>query len=179
MIFEEIWPQIMSFTQMSKIDAQRLFDFAKQIPENSVIVELGTYQGGSAILIGLACKEKSMEIFTIDNYTQKLPLASSKETVEANFVKFGCKNVKIIEGDSVEIARVWTLPITMLFIDSGHTYEEVRKDIEAWLGKVVKNGVVLFDDYDSWMGVTKAVNEAIEDKRLGFDNHLLITRKFQ
>ncbi len=50
--------------------------------------------------------------------------------------------------------------IDCVFIDMGHTYEDVKKDIEAWLPKCRK--MICGHDFDrnTWMGVCEAVDEA-------------------
>ena len=62
----------------------------------------------------------------------------------------------------MEAAKEWELPIDLLLIDGDHEYKSVKEDIESWLPKVKNGGSVLFHDYGSWLGVTQAVNEAIE-----------------
>jgi glycosyltransferase involved in cell wall biosynthesis len=49
--------------------------------------------------------------------------------------------------------------VDMVFIDAGHTYEEVKADILAWLPKAKK--IISGHDYkpDVWMGVVQAVDE--------------------
>lgn len=46
------------------------------------------------------------------------------------------------------------------FIDSNHTYESVREDIELWLPKVRKGGLISGHDYGGrYRGVSEAVDE--------------------
>jgi hypothetical protein len=47
-----------------------------------------------------------------------------------------------------------------VYIDANHTHEEVKKDIQAWLPKIKKGGIISGHDYGGWEGVTQAVNEA-------------------
>ncbi len=50
----------------------------------------------------------------------------------------------------------------MVFIDGDHTYQGVKKDIEALSGAVVSGGFMCFHDYcASFPGVVKAVDELI------------------
>ena len=49
--------------------------------------------------------------------------------------------------------------VDCLFIDAGHSYEAVIKDIEAWLPKMKTNGIMAGHDYTAWDGVNKAVDE--------------------
>lgn len=54
-----------------------------------------------------------------------------------------------------------------VFIDAGHSYEAVRRDIEDWERKVRLNGWFGGHDYhSSHPGVVKAVDEAFPNRRL-------------
>jgi hypothetical protein len=44
-------------------------------------------------------------------------------------------------------------------IDGDHSYEAVKADIQAWLPKMKRGGVISGDDY-MWPGVKKAAEEA-------------------
>ena len=69
----------------------------------------------------------------------------------------------IILGDANKIVKgVEDESIDTLFIDGDHTYEGVKKDIEAWMPKVKKGGTIIFHDYrrdKAHEGVQQAVDE--------------------
>jgi len=46
----------------------------------------------------------------------------------------------------------------LVYIDGGHTYEGVKKDLNAWYPKVSKDGIICGDDI-GWAGVKQAVDE--------------------
>ena len=47
-----------------------------------------------------------------------------------------------------------------VFIDADHSYEAVKLDIQNWMPKVRKGGILAGHDYNSaWPGVVRAVNE--------------------
>ena len=50
----------------------------------------------------------------------------------------------------------------LVFIDAGHSYEDVRRDIARWLPKVRSGGMAVFHDYDNpqYPGVRRAVDES-------------------
>lgn len=59
-----------------------------------------------------------------------------------------------------------------LYIDAGHDYESVKKDIEVAVRKVKHNGYIQFNDYTLWdmfcgeyYGVVPAVNEMVRRTR--------------
>lgn len=57
---------------------------------------------------------------------------------------------------------LWAKDIVQwLYIDGGHAYEEVKTDIEQYYPRLMKGGVLCFDDYDNLEcpDVRKAVDE--------------------
>lgn len=162
--------------QMSQIEQNYLFDCIRLVPENSIIVEIGTLFGGSAEILYRASKEKNNKIFTIDSYELG---STSMENTKMNLQNAGCEGLTVIQGLSSDVAKDWKASIDCLFIDGDHQYESVKLDIESWLSKVKMGGMVLFHDYESWLGVTQAVNEAIEKGELqkeGQAQSLLLTK---
>ena len=164
MEFGTIYQKVQALIQMTLQEAQKLFDCAKKLEKDAVVVEIGTYKGGSAAILASAFPGM---IYTID-------IDSITKTNEL-FVQgeFFLPNVTFIKGKSEDIASTWEKPIDLLFIDGSHEYIDVHKDIELWVPKVKEGGTVLFHDYGSHTYVTIAVNEALM-KRIGFSNHSLL-----
>ena len=50
-----------------------------------------------------------------------------------------------------------------IYIDASHRYEDVKRDIESYLPKLKKDGIISGHDYheERWPGVTNAVNEIL------------------
>ena len=69
-------------------------------------------------------------------------------------------NVSHIRAPSIEAAREFPdASLDCIFIDGGHSYEEVLQDIQTWMPKARK--MLCGHDYDPvhWPGVVKAVDE--------------------
>ena len=91
----------------------------------------------------------------------------SIESVNKLLRKFE-KNVNIIKGDSNEVLKKINLDeIDYVFLDGGHKYETVKKDLENLTQIVNNNGIILCDDYDllSAPGVKGAIDEYIIRKK--------------
>jgi predicted O-methyltransferase YrrM len=56
--------------------------------------------------------------------------------------------------------------VDFVWIDAGHEYEEVKADIEAWMPKLKRGGVMGGDDYP-FDGVSKAVKELLPKHEVG------------
>ena len=140
-----------------------------QREEITTILELGSWKGRSthALLSGLNGKGLLTAVDTwrgsVDPRDQTNAMAK-QEDVLAEFKKNvgQFKNLEICQMESAAAAekfRAEGRKFDMVFIDAGHTYEEVKRDIELWrpLAKVILSG----HDYmpQTWMGVCQAVDE--------------------
>jgi len=66
---------------------------------------------------------------------------------------------RILAGDTVKMAeKVLFGSLDFVFIDADHTEAGVRRDIEAWVPKVRKGGMILGHDL-SWPTVKKVIDE--------------------
>lgn len=71
-------------------------------------------------------------------------------------------NINIIEGNSnTVLSEIITENFDYVFLDGGHKYETVLKDLKILSTVVENNGVILCDDYDLTYapGVKKAIDE--------------------
>ena len=74
------------------------------------------------------------------------------------------KNVNIIKGNSNKVLKEINVDkFDYVFLDGGHKYETVKKDLENLTQIVNNNGTILCDDYDlSYaFGVKKAIDEYV------------------
>ena len=85
---------------------------------------------------------------------------NSMESVNKLLKKFK-NNVNLIKGFSHDaLKKINISKIDFIFLDGGHAYETVRKDLEIILKDIKKNMVIICDDYDQeGYGVKKAVDE--------------------
>lgn len=129
----------------------------KYVPEkDGVIVELGVEYGRStAQFAHAATHKKDTRIVSVDLYPDDHPIARMYGGLlnvwKNNLAEAGVIGLNIylvpVRGVSWEIGKEWSEPIDLLFIDAGHTYEEVSKDIAAWVDHVKAGGVIVFHDY--------------------------------
>ena len=78
------------------------------------------------------------------------------------------KNINIIKGNSNEILRKINLDkFDYVFLDGGHKYETVKKDLYYLTKIVTNNGIILCDDYNlSYApGVKKAIEEYVLENK--------------
>lgn len=139
-------------------EAEFLYENAVKIPKKGIIVEIGTFQGASAVVLA----KTQRQIFTIDRYEEfddyhPTTLAEVKDKLKE------FESITVLKGESESFAKIWNKPIDLIFIDGNHSYEGVKQDIENWLPHLKKKGRMMFHDYQSREGVTIAVDEAIKN----------------
>ncbi len=148
----------------TETELKLLSNFASK--SNSV-VEIGCWKGRSTKELLESCKGTvyAVDNFTGSEYDMTGPMHDALAGIELNvYEEFkknvgSYKNLKILKGLSVEVANSLNGDrFDMVFIDAGHTYEEVKSDIEAWLPKCDKY-IVGHDYSDEFPGVKQAVNE--------------------
>ena len=87
----------------------------------------------------------------------------SPESVKKLLKKYK-KNISIIKGNSNKIlAEMTSEKFDYVFLDGGHKYETVLKDLKFLTKIIENNGIILCDDYDLTYapGVKKAIDEYV------------------
>ena len=70
-----------------------------------------------------------------------------------------------VGGDNLITGINWKKPIDFLFIDSSHTYEGTRAELDLWVKWVRKGGIIcLHDTSTSWVDCRRALEDFLADK---------------
>jgi SAM-dependent methyltransferase len=138
--------------------------------EKSHFVEVGVWKGRSASFMAVEINnsKKHIKFDCIDTWEgsvehQEYDIIVNKklydlflENIEP--VKDIINPIKMSSLDAVNLYEDKSLDF--VFIDASHEYEDVKKDILAWLPKVKVGGILAGHDYSQmWDGVVKAVDE--------------------
>jgi hypothetical protein len=135
-------------------------------------VEIGTFMGKSASFMGVEIHNsgKKIRFDAIDHFMGSRdeiegPHRIAKDgTLEerCRHNLAGLPDVNIICADSETASRMYANgSLDFVFIDAGHAYDEVKRDIELWIGKVKPGGVLAGHDYTTHPGVKQAVDELL------------------
>lgn len=140
------------------------------------ILEIGCYQGTSAILLGYMrqSSERLVICDLFDGVTESEEDSAERaryyapnfgrDMFEANFLKFHTEPPEIIAHPSSMLQALLTgRTFRFIHVDGSHAYEQVRKDLLLAKELLVPGGVVSFDDLLSphTPGVTAAVWEGV------------------
>lgn len=95
----------------------------------------------------------------------------SLEYVTKHLVAAGLHNFACVECDSADAAQMYMGNVVdLLIVDADHSYEGVKRDIEAWLPKVAPRGWMFFHDYNA-DGTYFAGNERYFGVKLAVDEY--------
>ncbi len=100
-----------------------------------LVVETGTDQGRSGIHLAIGWPPGKVVSIDIAPHCS------------AALDAFGLPNVETVTGSSTDVSGMFEdASIDLLFLDSLHTYEHVTREIELFLPKMRKGGLVFMDD---------------------------------
>ncbi|MDP2924182.1 MAG: class I SAM-dependent methyltransferase [Candidatus Omnitrophota bacterium] len=135
-----------------------LYGIAKGISAEGDVLEIGSYEGASSLLLALGNKasRKKAKVWLIEPF----PLPN-KETFINIFTSFGVQeNIILINKTSAEAAKEAKVIFRFIFIDGNHEYEYVRNDISNWGRHLASGGIIALHNR-RYPGVAKAASELI------------------
>ncbi len=153
---------------MSPGQAATLYDAARRCAPTGLIVEIGSFQGRSTIVLASAAAP-DVSVIAIDPHAgndrgpQEIDgfaeaAADDHATFVANLERAGVADrVRHIRSFSDAALEEVTAPIDVLYIDGAHRYAPARADIRDWGAKVADGGTLLIHDSFSSIGVTLAI----------------------
>ena len=146
-------------------EAKRLYEISLMAAENGPILEIGSYCGKSAYIIGSACQEKESVLFSIDHHRGSEEQQPGEEYFDMdlfdssisriNTFPFFQKTLKRngledtvipIVAPSMLVGKMWKTPISMLFIDGGHSFETAHTDFLTWAYHIKPSGFLVIHD---------------------------------
>lgn len=153
---------------MTRDQAARLWDRASELPAGTRVVEIGSFQGRSLIVLATAAAE-GVEITSIDPHggndrgPQELEgFAAEAEQdhriYEANLTRAGVRGrVTHLRKFSHDALADVPGPVDLLYVDGAHRFRPALQDLREWSAKVPEGGVMLVHDSFSAVGVTGAL----------------------
>ena len=121
------------------------------------VVEIGSYKGRSSAALGLEAKRSKRHLYCIDTWagegdayddeggTGEAALTACKNHLSLCGLCLTC-DVSILKDTGVHVAKGFSEPVAMVFIDGNHSGEYPTEDAQAWLPKISPGGVVALHD---------------------------------
>lgn len=121
------------------------------------IVELGGAMGVAALCM-IQAMDKDQHLYSI---------TLAENGLEFSFIKDPPKNLHLIVGDDLDL-KSWPTELDLgatdlWFIDSEHTYEQVRKEIDLYKPYFKEGSIILFDDIHINDGLAKVWEEICDE----------------
>jgi len=137
---------------------------------NAVFVEIGSWQGRSAIYMAEKIKEsgKNIKFYAVDLFKVPQEYSDDLNHLGESFLNQYYNNIEPVKdyittlvGDSKELYKNFNdQSIDFLFIDGDHSYKGVKADLTLWFPKIKIKGIIAGHDYnETSCGVRQAVDE--------------------
>jgi hypothetical protein len=146
-------------------EALRLYELAREAAPLGPCLEIGSYCGHSAAYLGLGCREAGGILFSIDHHRGSEEQQPGQEYYDPELLDPETGRIdtfpvfrKVLRDLSLEdtvvpiiseskvVARSWGTPLSLVFIDGGHTFAAVFTDYSCWVSHLLPGGYLLIHD---------------------------------
>ncbi|MGK2958256.1 MAG: class I SAM-dependent methyltransferase [Acidimicrobiales bacterium] len=136
----------------------------KAVP-GAPLVEIGSYCGKSSLYLGGAAREGETTLFAVDHHRgseenqpgwqwhdptlvdETVGLIDTLPIFRRTIIDAGLEqHVIAVVGDSPTVAKHWSTPCALVFIDGGHGSEPAHRDLEMWAPQVALGGLLAIHD---------------------------------
>jgi len=146
-------------------EGMALNGIALKAAELGPCLEIGSYCGKSTIYLGMACRKQDGILFSVDHHRGSEEQQPGEEyfdpslvdprTLGINTLPFfrqtidtaGLSETVVPLVTASETAgRAWQTPLSLVFIDGGHSYETASTDYAVWSPHILPGGYLLIHD---------------------------------
>jgi predicted O-methyltransferase YrrM len=160
-------PELISATKgfLDEDEGRCLYEIALEASRTGPCLEIGSYCGKSTIYIGIACQKNNGILFSIDHHCGSEeqqpgqayfdPALFDPETGRVDTFrefrktlgKAGLEDTVVAMVSRSDVAaRLWATPLSLVFIDGGHTDEAALADYDCWVPHIMPGGYLLIHD---------------------------------
>jgi predicted O-methyltransferase YrrM len=158
--FESAWAQASTAEGwLTEDQARVLWHEARALGVEATVLEIGSYQGRSTIVLASGVVDRGGRVVAVDPFVDdwKFGDPRTRARFEAHISASGLDDVVELVADySTTVRPGWRRPLDLLFIDGKHDVWTVRDDLR-WATHVALDGPVLVHDCFSSVGVTLGV----------------------
>lgn len=158
--FEDAWAIAAPIPGwLTREQARVLWDAARSLPAGARIVEIGSHQGRSTVVLGCAARDRGARLTAIDPFVDGRLFGGepTRGKFEKNIAAAGLADVvDLVAEYSTRLRPRWTERFDLLYIDGKHDYWTFTDDLR-WSRHLTPNGVIIVHDCFSSVGVTSGV----------------------
>jgi len=139
--------------------ARLLFDEARKLGPGARVLEIGSHQGRSTVVLGKALEPAGGTVIAVDPFVEgKLFGGTPTRTkFETHIAAAGVADRVDLRADySTRLRPEWTEPFDLLYIDGKHDYWTLSDDLR-WSAHLPEGGAILIHDCYSSIGVTLGI----------------------
>ena len=144
---------------LTEAQAQLLWETAENLPEKALLVEIGSHQGRSTIVLASAARRVGGRVVAVDPFVDGRLFggSSTRELFEHNVASAGLTDAVELRSEySTRALPGWTQRIDFLYIDGKHDYWTLSNDL-GWARHMPTGSPVLIHDCFSSIGVTLGI----------------------
>jgi len=139
---------------LTEAQAATLWREARVVPPGGVIVEIGSHQGRSTVVLATAAPQA--RLVAIDPFVGGAMFGglATRDRFLANLARTGLAGrVELRQAKSTQLRPSWTEPVSFLYIDGKHDYWTLSDDLR-WSEFLPSGGRLCIHDAYSSIGVT-------------------------
>jgi predicted O-methyltransferase YrrM len=165
--FMEIDPKLIDTVKgfLDEEEGRCLYEIALEAGHMGPCLEIGSYCGKSTLYLAAACQENNAILFSIDHHRGSEeqqpgeayfdpdlfdPQSGGVDTFKAfrTTIERGGLEATVVPlvSRSEVAARQWATPLSLVFIDGGHSMEAACTDYNAWHPHILTGGFLLIHD---------------------------------
>lgn len=141
---------------LTRDQAAELWTSARSTAPGAIIVEIGSHQGRSTVVLGAAAASAGSGVVAVDPFIEGAVYGGrpTRERFERHVAEAGLADVVTLEADySAAVLARWTGRVDMLYIDGKHDFWSCTKDL-GWAARMPADATVFVHDAFSSVGVT-------------------------
>lgn len=136
-----------------------LWESALALGTGATIVEIGSHQGRSTVVLGLAARQVGACVVAVDPFVEGRLFGgkTTRQRFESTIAGAGLTDVvRLLPEYSTRVRQSWRTPVDLLYVDGKHDYWTCRDDLR-WRSFLPPGAIVLVHDAFSSIGVTAAM----------------------
>lgn len=154
---------------LDEAEGERLHGLAREAASLGPVLEIGSYCGKSSVYLAAGARDGGSVLVCVDHhrgseehqpgegyhdpalYDPVVGRMDSLPALRRTLYRAGLEpHALLLVADSPTAARWWATPLSMVFIDGGHSHAAAHADYESWAPKLLPGGILavhdLFDD---------------------------------
>jgi predicted O-methyltransferase YrrM len=168
--FAEVWTTAKAIGGwLTEAQGRVLFEAVAALPGNAHVVEIGSHQGRSTVVLA---GRPDVRITAIDPFVPGRMFGgpAARDAFEANLRAAGARGrVRLLQARSGDLRPGWTAPVDLVYVDGKHDYWTVADDLR-WADLLEPGRRLFLHDCFSSIGVTLAVlRHVLPGRRLVYE----------